>query len=63
MALVRSHSAICDGTELCVAHGVCARCCPKCQPGEQCELPLEFIEDPDERGVYIWDLGEEDAAD
>ncbi len=59
MAQAHLHSEICDGTELCA----CARCCPKCQPGEQCELPLEFIEDPDERGVYIWDLGDDDAAD
>ncbi len=59
MALAHLHSEICDETELCT----CARCCPKCQPGSQCELPLEFIEDPDERGVYLWDLGDDDAAD
>lgn len=61
MALVRSNCANCGEVELCSAHGRCRSCCPMCHPDTQCEIPLEFIEDPDERGVYLWELP--DATD
>ena len=38
-------------------NGACARVRAFATPVE-IELPLELIEDPDERGVWIWDLEE-----
>lgn len=37
--------------------GACARVRAVATPIE-IEFPLELVEDPDERGVYIWDLEE-----
>lgn len=33
---------------------------PLCYPGEPCRVPLQLIEDPDERGCYVWDLEDDE---